>query len=246
MAAEPSVYDDEVVATYDLIASAIAPGEGFAAWVGSLQELDGAAVLDLGSGTGVSSVALRNAGAHVTAVDASEASLEILASKAHDDPIRTVVADFRSVRLDERFDAVVMSRNTFFLAQTQEGKKALLHTIAFHLGDGGRAYIDCVDPQGFLRSGGDATSVSLPLGRERILTLTQTADRSTQQILSLFLVQSASGIVAFHESATWASLAEIRLLAAEAGLTVTRTCGSYAGEAYTARSREMLIVLEKA
>lgn len=78
-----------------------------------------------------------------------------------------------------------------------------------------------------------------------MVTVTQTADRAGQQVLSIFLVQGASTLTAFHEQATWATLAEIRLMARIAGLEVTAVDGSYAGEPYTARSREMLVVLER-
>ncbi|MCI0383885.1 hypothetical protein [Streptomyces sp. CNQ085] len=75
--------------------------------------------------------------------------------------------------------------------------------------------------------------------------MTQTADRAAQRVLSVFLVQSASTLTAFHEQATWATLAEIRLMARIAGLKVANVNGSYAGEPYGAHSREMLVVLER-
>lgn len=50
---------------------------------------------------------------------------------------------------------------------------------------------------------------------------------------------------AFHEKATWATLAEIRLMARIAGLEEADVNGSYAGEPYGARSRETLVVLER-
>lgn len=60
-----------------------------------------------------------------------------------------------------------------------------------------------------------------------------------------FLLQSATTLTAFHETATWATLPEIRLVARMAGLEVTSVRGSYAREEYDSRSREMLMVLER-
>ncbi len=58
-------------------------------------------------------------------------------------------------------------------------------------------------------------------------------------------LQSATTLTAFHETATWATLPEIRLMARMAGLEVTSVKGSYAGGEYDSRSREMLVVLER-
>ncbi|MFD3871100.1 class I SAM-dependent methyltransferase [Streptomyces sp. NPDC058623] len=242
---EPSVYDETAIEAYDLVSSMLSPGAGLVAWVSSHRPLDGKSVLDLGCGTGVSSFALAEAGARVVAVDASRPSLDVLEKKRLDREVEAVEGDFRALRFDSTFDVVTMSRNTFFLAQEQEDKIELLRGIARHLKPGGAAFLDCTDPAEFQRTGGDAHSVTYPLGRDRMLTVTQTADRAAQQILSIFLVQGASTLTAFHEQATWATLAEIRLMARIAGLEVTGVNGSYAGEPYTARSREMLVVLER-
>jgi ubiquinone/menaquinone biosynthesis C-methylase UbiE len=242
---DPSVYDASAVDAYDLMSSMISPGSGLVSWVSSHQPLDGRSVLDLGAGTGVSSFALADAGAEVVAVDASRPSLDLLESKRGDREIDVVEADFRNLRLDSEFDAVVLSRNTFFLAQSHDEKIDLLSVIARHLKPGGSAFLDCTDPAEYLRNGGDATSVTYPLGRDRMVTITQTADRASQAVMSIFLLQSATTLTAFHEAATWATLPEIRLMAGMSGLEVTNVNGSYAGEEYDSRSREMLVVLER-
>ncbi|MEU7282626.1 class I SAM-dependent methyltransferase [Streptomyces sp. NPDC045431] len=241
---DPSVYDEAAIEAYDLVSSMLSPGAGLAAWVSSHRPLAGRTVLDLGCGTGVSSFALAEAGARVTAVDASRPSLDVLEGRRLDRDVEAVQGDFRDLRFDSAFDVITLSRNTFFLAQTQEEKIDLLRVIARHLKPGGAAFLDCTDPAEFQQAGGDARSVTYPLGREHMVTVTQTADRAAQQVLSVFIVQSASTLTAFHEQATWATLAEIRLMARIAGLQVADVNGSYAGEPYGARSREMLVVLE--
>ncbi|BAG23191.1 MULTISPECIES: class I SAM-dependent methyltransferase [Streptomyces] len=241
---EPTVYDAAAIDAYDLISSMLSPGAGLAAWVSSHRPLAGRTVLDLGAGTGVSSFALADAGAQVVAVDASRPSLDLLESRRGERKVDTVEADFRDLRLDSAFDVVTMSKNTFFLAQSHDEKIELLRAIGRHLKPGGAVFLDCTDPVEYLRADGAAHTVTYPLGREQMVTITQNADRATQAIMSIFMVQSASTLTSFHEMATWASLPEIRLLARAAGLEVTAVDGSYAGDAYTARSREMLVVLE--
>lgn len=242
---EPSVYDEAAIEAYDLVSSMLSPGAGLAAWVSSHRPLAGVTALDLGCGTGVSSFALAEAGARVVAVDASRPSLKVLDGKRADRNVEAVEGDFRNLRLDSTFDVVTLSRNTFFLAREQEEKLDLLRVIARHLKPEGAAFIDCTDPSEYQRAGGDAHSVTYPLGREQMVTVTQTADRAAQEILSIFLVQSASTLTAFHEQATWATLAEIRLMARISDLKVADVNGSYAGEPYSAGSREMLVVLER-
>ncbi|GAB3955035.1 class I SAM-dependent methyltransferase [Streptomyces sparsus] len=242
---DPSVYDEAAIEAYDLVSTMLSPGAGLAAWVSSHRSLAGCSALDLGCGTGVSSFALAEAGAQVVAVDASRPSLDLLEGKRLDRDVEAVEGDFRSFRCDSAFDVITLSRNTFFLAQEQEEKIDLLRVIARHLKPEGAAFLDCTDPAEYQRAGGDAHSVTYPLGREQMVTVTQTADRATQEVLSIFLVQSASTLTAFHEQATWATLAEIRLMARIAGLEVAHVNGSYAGEPYSARSREMLVVLER-
>jgi SAM-dependent methyltransferase len=239
------VYDSEAIDAYELVSSRLSSGTGLVSWVSSHRPLDGRAVLDLGAGTGVSAFALADAGAQVVAVDASRPSLDLLERRRGDRKVEVVEADFRDLRLDTRFDLVALSRNTFFLAQSQDEKTGLLRVIERHLKPGGAAFLDCTDPAEFLRGDGDATSVTYPLGRDRMVTITQTADRATQAIMSIFLVQGASELTAFHETATWATLAEIRLMARTAGLEIAAANGSYAGEEYSSRAREMLVVLER-
>ncbi|MEU9950744.1 class I SAM-dependent methyltransferase [Streptomyces sp. NPDC047939] len=241
---EPTVYDAAAIDAYNLISSMLSPGAGLAAWVSSHRPLAGRTVLDLGAGTGVSSFALADAGAQVVAVDASRPSLDMLESRRGERKVDTVEADFRDLQLDSAFDVVTMSKNTFFLAQSHDEKIELLRAIGRHLKPGGAAFLDCTDPVEYLRADGTAHTVTYPLGRDRMVTITQNADRATQAIMSIFMVQGASTLTSFHEMATWASLPEIRLLARIAGLEVTAVDGSYAGDPYTARSREMLVVLE--
>ena len=65
----------------------------------------------------------------------------------------------------------------------------------------------------------------------------------TQTVLTVYIVTGRNEHLAFHEQATWATLAEIRLLSRCAGLDVLEVDGSYDGAGYAASSRDMLITL---
>ncbi|MEX3510991.1 class I SAM-dependent methyltransferase [Kocuria carniphila] len=242
---EPNVYAPDSLDAYHSIAQALSPGIGLVSWVQRTHpDLTGLKVLDLGAGTGVSSTAFSQAGAHVTAVDASRESLEFIRSVDQGDKVRTVCADFRDMDPAELFDIVVLSRNTFFSAIKQEDKIGLLRTIRSSLSSDGTAYLDCTDPYEFLKQDGSATSVSYPLGKNTILTTTQFADRTTQSIMTLYMLNSPQGIYSFHENAQWCTLQEIQLLTKNVGLQISRVFGSYAGELYGSNSREMMVEIK--
>jgi len=86
--------------------------EWFVPWVSSVRSLDGLRVLEIGCGTGSSTVALAEQGALVTALDVDEGSLEVARERvqAYDLPVKIVhgnVADFGTLFPGERFDLIV-------------------------------------------------------------------------------------------------------------------------------------------
>lgn len=95
----------------------------------------GASVLDLGAGTGGLAEPLAEAGHRVVAVDDS---LEMLSHLRH---AETVHARIEDVRLDERFDLVLLAShlvNTPNVAQ----RSRFLATAAHHLAPNGRALLE--------------------------------------------------------------------------------------------------------
>jgi SAM-dependent methyltransferase len=89
----------------------------------------GAAILDIGCGTGRIAAPLVELGHHVTGVDDSPHMLE------HLDPrIERIVGDARILRLGRRFDAVLLASHLL----NDDDASAFLATSVAHLREGGR------------------------------------------------------------------------------------------------------------
>lgn len=105
-----------------------------------------ASVLDLGCGTGELAVALAK-NRQVTAVDPAAAMLGIARNRPGGDKVTWVEADARTLRLDERFDLVLLTGHVFQVFLTQEDQEAALATIAAHLNPNGRFIFDSRNPR---------------------------------------------------------------------------------------------------
>jgi SAM-dependent methyltransferase len=99
----------------------------------------GASILDLGSGTGRIAHPLADLGHPVLAVDDSAEML------AHVSGPETVCARIEDLRMDRRFDAVLLASH---LVNTESGaaRQALLATAAHHLADDGKLLVEWHPP----------------------------------------------------------------------------------------------------
>ncbi len=102
-------------------------------------------VLDIGCGTGELATALAQ-GRSVAGVDPAAAMLDIARQRPGGSDVTWVEADARSVRLDRRFDLVVLTGHAYQVFLTDEDQKAVLATIAAHLTPGGRFIFDTRNP----------------------------------------------------------------------------------------------------
>jgi SAM-dependent methyltransferase len=102
-------------------------------------------VLDLGCGTGELTVELA-AGRSVTGVDPAAAMLDLARRQPGGDRVTWVEADARTVRLDQRFDLVLLTGHAFQVFLTDADQDAALATIAAHLKPGGRFVFDTRNP----------------------------------------------------------------------------------------------------
>ena len=106
---------------------------------------DAASVLDLGCGTGELAASL-SAGRSVTGIDPAGAMLDMARKRAGGDKVTWVEADARTVRLDRRFELVVLTGHSFQVFLTADDQTAVLATIAAHLAPGGRFIFDTRNP----------------------------------------------------------------------------------------------------
>ncbi|WP_395677698.1 class I SAM-dependent methyltransferase [Inquilinus sp.] len=104
-----------------------------------------ASVLDLGCGTGWLAAELAS-GRAVVGVDPAEAMLEIARARPGGDRVTWVRGDGRSVRLDRRFDLIVLTGHAFQVFLTPADRLAALRTIAAHLAPEGRFIFDSRNP----------------------------------------------------------------------------------------------------
>lgn len=108
-----------------------------------------ASVLDLGCGTGLFAATLaQHAACAVVGVDPAAAMLDIAAKRSGGERVRWLRGDARTIRLDRRFDLVVLTGHAFQVFLTDQDRAAVLQTIADHLEPGGRFVFDCRNPKG--------------------------------------------------------------------------------------------------
>jgi SAM-dependent methyltransferase len=104
-------------------------------------------ILDLGCGTGGHAQILAERGHQVVGVDRSAAMIEIAREKAREgagsSPPTYHRGDIREVRLDRRFDAVLMMFAVLGYQLEDDDVRASLHSARTHLRDGGILLLDC-------------------------------------------------------------------------------------------------------
>lgn len=106
---------------------------------------DAASVLDLGCGTGTLLAELSE-GREAAGVDPAGAMLEIARQRPGGERATWVEADARTVRLNQRFDLVLLTGHAFQVFLTREDQSAALDTIARHLSPNGRFVFDTRNP----------------------------------------------------------------------------------------------------
>ncbi len=107
-----------------------------------------ASVLDLGCGTGLLAASLaEQADRAVVGVDPAAAMLDVAAKRPGGERVQWIQGDARTVRLDRRFDLVVLTGHAFQVFLTDEDRAAVLRTIAEHLAPEGRFIFDSRNPE---------------------------------------------------------------------------------------------------
>ena len=115
--------------------------------VALLSDLAGAGpVLELGIGTGRIALPLAQRGHEVHGVDASEAMVEKLRSKAGGEDIPVTIGDFAEVDVEGAFSLVYVVFNTFFALLSQEDQVRCFSSVARRLREGGVFVIEAFVP----------------------------------------------------------------------------------------------------
>lgn len=103
----------------------------------ALAVASGGPVLDLACGTGRLAMPIARRGLPVVGVDLSRAMLARAEQRSAGLPVRYLLADCRSLELEERFACALMTGHAFQFMLTEDDQRALLAGVHRHLKRGG-------------------------------------------------------------------------------------------------------------
>ncbi|MFT7465587.1 MAG: SAM-dependent methyltransferase [Pseudohongiellaceae bacterium] len=197
-------------------------------------------LLDLASGAGRHSLALRAEQCHVTCLDLS-ADLTLRSREAGLDTVR---ADMRKLPFaDGSFDAVTMLFSSFGYFDDDADHQATLCDIARVLAPGGSLFLDLMDR--------DTVSSNLvPEGTERrddmVIEVQRSMTVGNRRVEKTIAMTRPGGSPRrWLESVRLFTGEEINALAAGAGLAVAGTWGDYEGGPHVAGQSRRLVLLRK-
>ena len=188
---DPAAYGDAYADVYDDWYGEISD---VAATVEALRDLTpGRRLLELGIGTGRIALPLTAAGFSVTGVDASQAMLDVLATKPGADRIDARLTDMATLdSVCGPFDIALVTFNTFFNLATEALQVACLRRVAAELGPQGRlvieAFVPSTDPPDV-----ETGVEERPDGRGGVVVTTATRDPTTQVVDGEHLHRGADG-----------------------------------------------------
>lgn len=104
-----------------------------------------ASILDLGCGTGNLTTSFFES-ANIVGVDPAAAMLDIARKQRCGEDVTWIEADARQVRLETKFDLIVLTGHAFQVFLTTDDQIAVLRTIAEHLSVGGTFLFDTRNP----------------------------------------------------------------------------------------------------
>jgi SAM-dependent methyltransferase len=202
-------------------------------------------VLDLGCGTGQLAARLAE-GLDMVGVDPAAAMLEIARARPGGEGVTWVRSDAQALRLDQRFDLVLLTGHAFQVFLTDDDQRAALATIARHLAPAGRFVFDSRNPAAreWREWGPEASrrTVAHPSLGPIEAWNEATQDPATgivtykthYRVVSSGELFSASSRIRFTDQQVLAARLE------DAGLAVDRWLGDWRGGAFASDSREII------
>jgi SAM-dependent methyltransferase len=173
----------------------------------------GQSLLELGSGTGRPAIPLAEAGLSVTAIEASERMIEAMRRKPGGKTVRVHQGDFTRLDLEDRFDHILLSRNTLLALPDQDLQIATIRAASEHLATGGRIYIDLGMPD-------PSATTKVQYGGvidEGVILIQRTHDRLRQLVeLKRIVLGAETSVLQYLSRYVWP--AELDLMGRLAGL----------------------------
>jgi SAM-dependent methyltransferase len=116
-------------------------------YLGVARRIGAKTLLDLGCGTGTVTRGIVAAiGGSGVGVDPAEPMLDVARRNTRGEAIEWIVGDAREVRLDRKFDLIIMTGHAFQALLTEADQIALFRTVAAHLAPEGRFGFDSRNP----------------------------------------------------------------------------------------------------
>lgn len=204
-------------------------------------------VLDLGCGTGVLSARLAK-NADVVAVDPAGAMLDIARQRYAEMNIDWIEEDARDLRLDRKFDLIVLSGHAFQVFLTKEDQCQVLNTIAEHLTDEGRFVFDSRNPY-FSASKERIKAETIRKFEHSQLGEVEAWNESAYDVHSGVLTYSnsyrlvgASEIKTAQEQIKYTPKTTLMELMDEAGLDIIQCFGDWDETPFQKTSREIILI----
>lgn len=204
-------------------------------------------VLDLGCGTGQLAASLADRRT-VVGVDPAAAMLDIARRRPGGERVTWVEADARRLRLDRRFDLVLLTGHAYQVFLTDQDQQAVLSTIAARLAPGGRFIFDTRNPAAQAWRDWNPKQTRRSLEHPALGTIEAWSDVVHDAATGIVTYQTHYRIPASGREISAAS--QIRFITREklatlldqAGLEVEAWLGDWKGGAYEPTSREIIPV----
>ncbi|MEK5357839.1 class I SAM-dependent methyltransferase [Paenibacillus sp. FSL L8-0709] len=203
----------------------------------------GSDVLDLCCGAGRHSLALADAGYHVTGVDLSPILLQEAKKADYKNRIRWIESDMRSLPKDgtfrESFDAIVNLFTSFGYFETDDEQLKVLKQISRGLRLGGRFVIDILNSHYVYEN-------LIPFSQRKEKAVIISESRVIQNdfvIKEIMLEEPGNQPRRYTERVKLYSLVDIESLLKKADLTIDEVYGDYNGKIYNELQSSRMIVV---
>ncbi|AJA69799.1 class I SAM-dependent methyltransferase [Myroides odoratimimus] len=199
-------------------------------------------VLDLGCGTGRLASALAEKGKDVVGVEYAQAMLE--RAKKRSSEVKWVQGDARTIRLEQKFDLIILSGHVFQVFLTKEDRLAVLETIKVHLNEGGRYIFDSRNPlvKDWLTWTKEESirQFKHPLHGQVTAWNTYEGDARALTYTTYYSIDNTQENFSSQSTIAFPSFNEIGLLVADAGLGIAEVFGDWELNRYNEYSEEII------
>jgi SAM-dependent methyltransferase len=205
-------------------------------------------VLDLGCGTGRLAAAIADGTRDVVGADPAAAMLEVARQRPGGEKVEWIEADARRLRLNRRFDLIVLTGHAFQVFLTPADQAAALKTIALHLNPRGRFIFDSRNPAAEEWREWTPETSRWELTHPTLGLVEAWNDAAHDPATGIVTYETHYRIVASgrHLMASsqirFTAKAELEALIAEAGLHVTSWLGDWQESPWTPTSKEIIPV----